>query len=74
MSMLSKLVQRIAQAAGNASEDATPSKLYLRMAQTGEFDADAGLTMTQLINDAKTKGFIVEKNGPNGRYLQLADV
>jgi hypothetical protein len=43
------------------------------MARNGQFDPDAGVTFSQLVAEAKNKGFIVEQTAANGaKYLKLS--
>jgi hypothetical protein len=70
--MISRLLQLIASYDEFNKETATPAKLYADMARDGSFDAEGGVTFTQLVAMAKDKGLVLEVNSSSGtRYLQL---
>jgi hypothetical protein len=70
--MISRLLHLIASYDEFNKETATPGKLYADMARDGSFNAEGGVTFTQLVGMAKDKGLILEVTSSGGaRYLQL---
>jgi hypothetical protein len=72
--MMAGLLRSIATLDEAKKGSATREKVYSEMAKTGRFDPDAGSTFTQLVKEAKYKGFVLERIGAvdGVHYLELS--